>query len=183
MAKELTAEEQQRRLAALAQVRKWGDPVLREKARPVAEFDGALRAEVERLTRLLEDARGAGLAATQIGVLSRVFVYQMTPEGPVQVMVNPEITAASEETEVFDEGCLSLPGVWFEVERPVRIGVRAFDEHGEERVFDAEGAEADVIQHELDHLDGVLVLDRVPAEQRRAAIRSLNGSRTSDSAA
>jgi peptide deformylase len=183
MATELTAEQEARRNAALAQVRKWGDPVLREKARAVEAFDGALRAEVERMTGLLEDARGAGLAATQIGVLSRVFVYRMDPEGPVQVMVNPEITATSEETEAFDEGCLSLPGVWFEVERPVRISVRAFDEHGVQRVFDAAGAEADVIQHELDHLDGVLVLDRVPAEQRRAAIRALNGSRTSGSAA
>jgi peptide deformylase len=182
MADELTAEQEQRRRAALAQVRKWGDPVLREKARPVETFDGALRAEVERLTSLLDDARGAGLAATQIGVLSRVFVYRM-PDGPMQVMVNPQITDSSAETELFDEGCLSLPGVWFEVERPSRVGVRAFDEHGEERVFVAEGAEADVIQHELDHLDGVLVLDRVPAEQRRAAIRELNGSRTSGSVA
>jgi peptide deformylase len=182
MADELTPEQEERRRAALAQVRKWGDPVLRERARPVEAFDGALLAEVERLTSLLDDARGAGLAATQIGVLSRVFVYRM-PDGPMQVMVNPQISESSTETEVFDEGCLSLPGVWFEVERPSRISVRALDEHGQQRVFVAEGAEADVIQHELDHLDGVLVLDRVPAEQRRAAIRELNGSRTSGSAA
>jgi peptide deformylase len=182
MADPLTPEQEERRRAALAQVRKWGDPVLRETARPVEAFDAALHAEVERMTHLLDDVRGAGLAATQIGVLRRVFVYQM-PEGPMQVMVNPEITDASTETQVFDEGCLSLPGLWFEVERPARVSVRAFDEHGEERVFIAEGAEADVIQHELDHLDGVLVLDRVPAEQRRAAVRELNGSRTWGSAA
>jgi peptide deformylase len=172
MAEQLSPEEEQRRRAALAQVRKWGDPVLRERARPVEAFDDALHAEVARLTGLLDDALGAGLAATQIGVLSRVFVYRM-PDGPMEVMVNPEILWASDELELFDEGCLSLPGVWFEVERPRRVRVRAFDEHGAEREFEVEGAEADVIQHELDHLDGVLVLDRVPQEQRKAAIRRL----------
>ena len=172
MAEPLSPEAEQRRRAALAQVRKWGDPVLRERARPVEAFDDALRTEVARMTALLEDALGAGLAATQIGVLSRVFVYRM-PEGPMQVMVNPQITWASEECERFEEGCLSLPGVWFEVERPQRVRVRACDEHGTERELEVEGAEADVIQHELDHLDGVLVLDRVAQEQRKAAIRRL----------
>jgi len=172
MAETISPEAEERRRAALSHVRKWGDPVLRERARPVEAFDGGLRAEVTRLRDLLEDARGAGLAATQIGVLSRICLYRL-PDGPTQVLVNPELTWVSEERETFDEGCLSLPGLWFEVERPNRVRVRARDEHGAEREFEAEGQEADVIQHEIDHLDGVLVLDRISRKDRQAAVRQL----------
>ena len=172
MAETISPEAEERRRAALSHVRKWGDPVLRERARPVQAFDDGVRAEVQRMRDLLEDAMGAGLAATQIGVLSRICLYRM-PDGPMQVLVNPELLWASEERETFEEGCLSLPGVWFEVERPSRVRVRASDEHGAEREFEASGQEADVIQHEIDHLDGVLVLDRVSREHRKAAVRRL----------
>jgi peptide deformylase len=172
MAETISPEAEERRRAALSHVRKWGDPVLRERARPVAAFDDGVRAEVQRMHELLEDAMGAGLAATQIGVLSRICLYRM-PDGPMQVLVNPELLRASEERETFEEGCLSLPGLWFEVERPSRVRVRASDEHGAEREFEASGQEADVIQHEIDHLDGVLVLDRISREDRKAAVRRL----------
>jgi peptide deformylase len=169
----LSPEAAARRDAALARVRKWGDPVLRTAARPVDRFDDELRAEVARMARLMDDALGAGLAAPQLGALRRVVVYRLGPEAPLGVLVNPVIEWAGDELEVFEEGCLSVPGVWFEVERPARVRVRTRDEWGEERVIEAAGPEASVLQHEIDHLDGLLVLDRVDREQRRAAVRSL----------
>jgi peptide deformylase len=162
-----------RRAAALAHVRQWGDPVLRTAARPVEVFDDDLRAEVARMAALMDDALGAGLAATQLGALRRVLVYRLGPDAPLGVVVNPEVEWASEELERFEEGCLSLPGVWLEVERPAAVRVRARDEWGSERVIEAAGPEASVLQHEIDHLDGVLVLDRVGREQRRDAVRRL----------
>jgi peptide deformylase len=162
-----------RRAAALAHVRMWGDPVLRTAARPVEDFDDELRAEVARMAALMDDALGAGLAATQLGALRRVLVYRLGPDAPLGVVVNPEIEWTSEDAECFEEGCLSLPGVWLEVERPAAVRVRARDEWGEERVIEAAGPEASVLQHEIDHLDGVLVLDRVGREQRRDAVRRL----------
>jgi peptide deformylase len=162
-----------RRAAALAHVRMWGDPVLRTAARPVEDFDDDLRAEVARMAALMDDALGAGLAATQLGALRRVLVYRLGPDAPLGVVVNPEIEWTSEDVERFEEGCLSLPGVWVEVERPAAVRVRARDEWGDERVIEAAGPEASVLQHEIDHLDGVLVLDRVGREQRRDAVRRL----------
>jgi peptide deformylase len=162
-----------RQRAALAQVRKLGDPGLRERARPVERFDDALRAEVRRMSGLLVDARGAGLAATQIGVLQRVFVYRAAVGEPPRAMINPEIEWASDEIERFPEGCLSIPGVWLDVERPARVRMRAHDERGEEILVEADGIEASVLQHELDHLDGILILDRVSREERREAMRAL----------
>jgi peptide deformylase len=162
-----------RRAAALAHVRQWGDPVLRTAARPVEVFDDDLRAEVVRMAALMDDALGAGLAATQLGALRRVLVYRLGPDAPLGVVVNPELEWTSAEVERFEEGCLSLPGVWLGVERPAAVRVRARDEWGSERVIEATGAEASVLQHEIDHLDGVLVLDRVGREQRRDAVRRL----------
>lgn len=164
-----------RRDAALARVRPYGDPVLREQARPVEAFDGALRAEVEEMTRLMEDALGAGLAATQLGRLRRVLVYRVPGDhdSPVQALVNPELEWTSPELESFPEGCLSLPGVWVDVERPARVRVIARDVEGHAVVVEAEGPEASVVQHELDHLDGVLILDRIPRERRKEAMRIL----------
>jgi peptide deformylase len=164
-----------RRRAALRHVRQWGDPVLRERARPVEAFDAKLREEIETMGRLMDDALGVGLAATQVGILHRVVVYRTPgePEGPLHVLVNPEIEWASEERAVFPEGCLSLPGVWVDVERPAQVRVTARDEHGEEVVVEVEGPEASVVQHEIDHLDGVLILDRIPRETRKLAMRAL----------
>jgi peptide deformylase len=162
-----------RRVAALEGVRIWGDPVLRTPARPVERFDAELRAQVARMARLMDDALGVGLAANQVGVLSRLLVYRVEPEAPLRVLVNPEVEWTADEEEPFTEGCLSLPGVWVEVLRPARVRVRACDEHGRPLSVEAEGREASVVQHEIDHLDGVLVLDRLAPEERRQAVRRL----------
>jgi peptide deformylase len=174
---ELDEETRARRDAALAHVRKLGDPVLRSSAVAVDRFDEALRAEIERMGELMSDALGVGLAATQLGVLHRVLVYRAHAEDPITALVNPVIEWRSEELEVAEEGCLSIPGVHVEVERPERIRARAHDASGEERVLEAEGLEARVIQHEVDHLDGILILDRISREARRDAMRRLREAR------
>jgi peptide deformylase len=162
-----------RREAALRHVRKYGDPVLRTRARPVEVFDGALADEVKRMAELMDAALGIGLAATQLGVMHRVLVYRVDPEAPLGVLVNPEVEWTGDEVETMEEGCLSLPGVGVEVERPVRARVRAVDEHGAPLVVEASGLEARVIQHEVDHLDGVLILDRTSRDQRKQAMRAM----------
>jgi peptide deformylase len=168
-----TPQELARREAALARVRKYGDPVLRERARPVDEVDDIVRDQIREMTRLLGDAMEAGLAATQIGVLNRVFVYRGDVDGPIRALVNPELEWASEEIDVAEEGCLSIPGIWVGVARPVAVRLRALGEDGAPVLVEAEMPEARVIQHELDHLDGVLTLDRTTPEQRKAALREL----------
>jgi peptide deformylase len=174
---ELDDETRALRDAALAQVRKLGDPVLRASAVVVDRFDDALRAEVGRMGELMSDALGVGLAATQLGVLHRVLVYRAQPDDPITALVNPVIEWRSDERETAEEGCLSIPGVHVEVERPARIRARAQDASGEELVVDAEGLEARVIQHEVDHLDGILILDRISREARRDAMRALREAR------
>ena len=170
---ELEPELAARRDAALAHVRKFGDPVLRTRARPVAQFDEALRSEVERMGELMGDALGVGLAATQVGVLNRVLVYRVQQQAPVAALINPEIEWSGKEAETMDEGCLSLPGVLVEVERPIHVRIRGLDEQGDPILIEASGLEARVIQHEIDHLDGVLILDRTTREQRKQALRAL----------
>jgi peptide deformylase len=177
---QLDPEVAARRAAALAHVRKFGDPVLRTKARPVERFDDALRDEVERMGRLMIDSIGVGLAATQVGVLHRLLVYRVHQQSPVAALVNPEIEWSGQETETMEEGCLSLPNVHVDVERPVHIRVRALNEHGEPLTIEASGLEARVIQHEIDHLDGILVLDRISRGQRKEAMRALREALPSD---
>jgi peptide deformylase len=162
-----------RRDAALAHVRKFGDPVLRVEARPVEVFDDRLREEVARMGALMVDSMGIGLAATQVGTLHRVLVYRVEHDSPVNVLVNPVIEWKGGEEETMEEGCLSLPGVHVDVERPVYVRVRAQDAAGEPLLVEATGLEARVIQHEIDHLDGVLILDRASREQRKEAMRTL----------
>jgi peptide deformylase len=162
-----------RRTAALAQVRKFGDPVLRTSARPVDRFDDALRDQVQRMGELMTDALGVGLAATQLGVLNRVLVYRVHQQAPFAALVNPQVEWSGDDEEIMEEGCLSLPAVHVDVERPVHIRVQARDEHGEPITIEASGLEARVIQHEVDHLDGVLVLDRISRQQRKEAMRAL----------
>ena len=162
-----------RRAAALAHVRKFGDPVLRTPSRPIERFDEALRDEVRRMGELMIAALGVGLAANQVGVLNRVLVYRVHQQSPVAALINPEIEWSGGDKEILEEGCLSLPAVHVDVERPVHIRVRAFDEHGEPIMIEASGLEARVIQHEMDHLDGVLVLDRISRQQRKDAMRAL----------
>ncbi len=170
---ELDPEVAARRAAALAHVRQFGDPVLRTKARPIERIDDALRAEIKRMGALMNDALGVGLAATQVGALNRVLVYRVQQQAPVAALINPEIEWRGNEEEVAEEGCLSLPAVLVEVERPVHVRVRALNDHGDPIVIEASGLEARVIQHEIDHLDGVLILDRTTREQRKEAMRAL----------
>src|SRR2546423_190522 len=169
----LDPEAAARRAAALAHVRTFGDPVLKAKAVPVERFDDALRAEVARMAGIMGDAIGIGLAATQLGVMHRVLVYKVGEDGPLAVLVNPELEWSGAELEEHEEGCLSLPGIHVDVERPVRVRVHARDEHGDPLRIEATGLEARVIQHEIDHLDGVLILDRIPRTARKQAMREL----------
>ena len=172
---ELDAERDARRRAALAQIRQYPDPALRMQALEVDEADEAVADLVERMTRLMQEARGVGLAAPQVGVLRRVLVHQTDDEEPVVALVNPRLTGSSEERESVDEGCLSLGAatVVVPVERPVTVTVEATTPDGETVTVEAEGLEARVIQHELDHLDGVLILDRTTPEERRSALGQL----------
>jgi len=170
---QLDPEVAARRAAALSFVRKFGDPVLKSRATRVDRFDDALRSQVARMAGLMKDAIGVGLAAPQLGISQRLFVYRLGQDAPLTAVVNPEIEYSGEDRDVLEEGCLSIPGVVVDVERPLHVRVRAQDEAGEERVIEASGLEARVIQHELDHLDGVLMIDRIPREERKEAMRAL----------
>jgi peptide deformylase len=169
----LDPEVAARRDAALAHVRQFGDPVLRAEARRVEVFDDRLREEIARMAGLMNDALGIGLAATQVGVLNRVLVYRVEHDSPVNALVNPVIEWSGGDKEILEEGCLSLPGVHVDVERPIYVRVRAQDATGEPFVIEASGLEARVLQHEIDHLDGVLILDRTSRDQRKEAMRTL----------
>lgn len=171
--RELDPQVAARRAAALANVRQFGDPVLKASARPVDRFDDELRSEAARMAAVMSNALGVGLAATQVGVMHRLLVYRVGEDAPLAVLANPRIEWRSPDQEVLEEGCLSLPGVHVDVERPVHVRVRAQDEHGDELTVEASGLEARVIQHEVDHLDGVLILDRTTREERKAAMRAL----------
>ena len=169
----LEVELLERREAALAQVVKFGDPVLKSKASPVSKFGPELRAEVERMFEIMRNGLGVGLAATQLGALRRLLVFQAGPDGGPSALINPEIEWLSGETAVAEEGCLSLPRVTMDVERPLYARFSGRDIEGAPIVIEAAGLEARVLQHEIDHLDGVLILDRTVREQRKAALRAL----------
>jgi peptide deformylase len=162
-----------RREAALAQVVKFGDPVLKSVASPVSDFGPGLRTEVERMIGVMRDGMGVGLAATQLGILRRVLVFQASHDSEPTALVNPSVEWLSDEAVVAEEGCLSLPGVTLDVERPLHVRLGGLDLDGEPVVLEASGLEARVLQHELDHLDGVLILDRGPRPQRKGALRAL----------
>jgi peptide deformylase len=170
---QLDPETRARREAALRLVRKYGDPVLKSRALEVDRFDDALREEVRRMGQLMHDALGIGLAATQLGVMHRVLVYRVDPDAPVAAVINPVLEWSSQDEEALEEGCLSLPSVLVDVERPIHVRVRAQDENGEPILIEASGLEARVLQHEMDHLDGVLILDRTSRDQRKQAMRTL----------
>jgi peptide deformylase len=169
----LDTEALERRTAALAEVVKFGDPVLKSAASPVREFDQSLAADVERMIAIMRDGMGVGLAATQLGILRRLLVFQAGHDAPPTALVNPEIEWRSEELITAEEGCLSLPGIGVDVERPLHARVRGRDVRGEPLLLEASGLEARVLQHEIDHLDGVLILDRSPRDQRKGALRAL----------
>jgi peptide deformylase len=169
----LEAELLERREAALAHVVKFGDPVLKSVASPVADFGPELRAEVERMIGIMRDGMGVGLAATQLGLLRRLLVFQAGSDGEPTVLVNPVVEWLSAEGTIAEEGCLSLPRVSMDVERSLHARVSGRDVEGEPIVIEASGLEARVLQHEIDHLDGVLILDRTTREQRKGALRAL----------
>ena len=171
----LDPEIEARRQAAFRLIRAFGDPVLRSSAGEVTRFDDSLREEVARMDRLMGDALGLGLAANQVGVLHRLFVYRAGPDAPLVAVINPRLEWASAEEDVAEEGCLSLPRVTVDVERPVHVRVSARDQQGAPITIEASGLEARVIQHEMDHLDGVLILDRTTRDQRKEALRVLRG--------
>jgi peptide deformylase len=169
----LDPEVEARRVAAMSFIRRFGDPVLKSHATPVDRFDDSLRRQVSRMAGLMSDALGVGLAAPQLGISQRLLVYRIGQDAPVITLANPEIEWASPEEEAGEEGCLSIPGVTLDIDRPVHVRVRARDEEGEERLVEASGLEARVIQHEIDHLDGVLILDRTTREERKRVLREL----------
>jgi peptide deformylase len=173
---ELDERAEATRRLALLQIRQYPDPVLRLEAQEVQEFDGDLAKLVERMMRLMQDARGVGLAANQVGILRRVFVIQADEESEPRALVNPAIVERSDELDEDDEGCLSMQGVVVPVERPVRVRMEARDEQGDPVTLELEGLPARVAQHELDHLDGVLILDRTTPEGKREALAVLRQS-------
>jgi peptide deformylase len=170
------ADEERRREQirrhALAQIRQYPDPALRMKAKEVTEFDDFLTQLVERMITLMVDAQGVGLAATQVGVLQRVFVFELEGEG-TKAVVNPRLSDAAPEAETEEEGCLSLEGIRVPVARSTRITVEGVDPAGEEVRFELDGLGARVVQHEVDHLDGVLIIDRTDTEHRKEALGQL----------
>ena len=166
---ELDPEREARRRLALAQIRQYPDAALKLKARPVAEFDEELRSLAARMKLLMHDANGIGLAATQVGVRRRLFVFQPTDED-VFALVNPEIVERSDETDVADEGCLSSQGITVPVERAVEVTIVGQDENGGDVRYELDGYAARCVQHETDHLDGVLMIDRTTPDARREAL-------------
>ena len=167
---QLDPEREARRRLALAQIRQYGDPVLRMRANEIESFDDDLRRLVERMIGLMQDARGVGLAGTQVGTLQRLFVFQATEEDEPRAVVNPVLVEASEVKVADTEGCLSLQGVTVPVERPARVTLEGKDESGAELRLELEEHAARVVQHELDHLDGILIIDRTTPEARREAL-------------
>lgn len=160
-----------------AWIRQWGDPTLRLTAPKVKSIDDILRVQVARMQRLLVQAGGAGLAATQVGLLRRVFVYRLDPDTPPDALINPRVVSASADRATFHEGCLSFNTVTVAVERAAAVQIEALDPQGQIRVLELEGFGASLMQHEIDHLDGILTLDRATPDERRRAIRALSTER------
>ncbi len=151
-------------------IRMYGDPVLRQRTADVTEIDGALKQLAEDMIETMYAAPGVGLAAPQVGIQKRLFVYD-AGEGP-SVVVNPKITQSSGEW-TFDEGCLSVPGLSWPIVRPRDILLEGLDIDGNEIAIEAEEYLARVYQHEVDHLDGVLLIERLDPDQRKQAMRTL----------
>ncbi len=169
---ELEREREYVRRYALSQIRQYPDPALRMKAREVTEFDDFLMQLVERMINLMGDAQGVGLAATQVGILQRLFVFDLEGEG-AQAVVNPRLVDPSSEKATDEEGCLSLEGIRVPVERSTKVTLEGVNPDGEPVHLELEGLSARVVQHELDHLDGVLIIDRTDAEHRKQALGEL----------
>lgn len=152
-------------------IMKLGEEVLREKCTPVTEFDDGLRILIQAMYETMEEADGIGLAAPQVGVDKRFFVVGL-PDGTKKEFINPQITGTSVETSPYEEGCLSLPNVYHEVIRPSKVIVSAQDMNGNPFTLKASGLMARVIQHEYDHLDGVLFIDHLTEEEKSKVVRA-----------
>jgi peptide deformylase len=159
-------------------VRTFGDSVLRSRASEITEFGSELEREAEHMVRLMRDAMGVGLAATQLGAMRRLLVFQAGPDAAATAVINPVLEWTSDELATAEEGCLSLPGIVVDVERALHARVRGVDVKGEALLLEASGLEARVLQHEIDHLDGVLILDRTERQQRKGAMRALREGTT-----
>jgi peptide deformylase len=170
---ELDPEASAKRRMALAQIRQYPDSALRLPARELAEVDADVRRLAERMIDLMHDAHGVGLAGTQVGTLRRVIVFRNGDDPVAIAVVNPTLAERSEETSVDDEGCLSLQGVLVPVERSVRVTLVGLDLDGQELRLELDGPAARVVQHEVDHLDGVLIIDRTDPESRKQAMATL----------
>jgi peptide deformylase len=155
-------------------IRLFGDPVLRTPAAPVVDFDRELRQLVGDLTETMFAAGGAGLAAPQIGVGLRVFTWYV--DGEIGHLVNPDVTAVGEETEEGPEGCLSIPGYRWDCRRHLHVVASGWNMHGDPVRVDGSELLARAIQHETDHLDGVLFVDRLDGEARAAALAELEAA-------
>lgn len=152
-------------------IMKLGEEVLREKCTPVTEFDDSLRILIQAMYETMEEANGIGLAAPQVGVNKRFFVVGL-PDGTKKEFINPQITGTSVETSPYEEGCLSLPDVYHDVIRPSKVIVTAMDMNGNPFTLKASGLMARVIQHEYDHLDGVLFIDHLSEEEKSKVVRA-----------
>jgi len=172
-AQALAEEALRRREAALQHIRKFGDPVLKSRASEIRSFGPELAREADRMVSIMRDAIGVGLAATQLGVMHRLLVFQAGPDATPTAIANPTVEWVSDEVVLAEEGCLSLPRVSVDVERPLFARVSGVDLTGAPLEIEASGLEARVLQHEIDHLDGVLMLDRTARDQRKAALRAL----------
>jgi peptide deformylase len=159
----------------LLPIRIFGDPVLRERATPVTTFDEALRRLADDMLETMRHAGGAGLAANQIGVLKRLFTWELREDDHAShgAWVNPEVVETSEDTQDGDEGCLSFPGLFYPTERPLRVRMRAQDVDGEERKVEGEGLLARILLHEIDHLNGILFIDHLARHDRKDALRRI----------
>lgn len=175
-------ETLERRRLALSEVRQFGDPVLKSRATEITNFGPELVEEAERMVALMQGALGIGLAATQLGLMRRMLVFQAGPDAVPRAIANPEIEWVSEDLVTAEEGCLSLAKIVVDVERPLYARVSAQDLDGGKLLIEAAGLEARVLQHEIDHLDGILILDRTVREQRRGALRALRSDESFDPA-
>jgi len=155
----------------LLNIRIFGDPILRERASEVTVFDDALRRLADDLLATMRDAAGAGLAATQVGVLKRLFTWE-TPDAHGAV-VNPDVVEVSEEIQEGEEGCLSFPGLFYPTKRPLRARLSAVDVHGDRLSLEGEGLRARIFLHELDHLNGILFIDHLARHDRKEAMRRI----------
>ncbi|HLI02555.1 MAG TPA: peptide deformylase [Acidimicrobiales bacterium] len=153
-------------------LRYWGDPVLTQRASEIQDIDGKVAALAEGMLGTMHEARGLGLAAPQVGVQRRLFIYQMGEDAEPITVVNPSIVETDGEWE-YEEGCLSLPGLYFPIVRPKQVHMVGWDLDGNELSIEADEVEARCLQHELDHLDGRLLLERLDKGQRRKALREL----------